>query len=93
MAETYNGQNWATHTVSLLLENTYELYREARSLALEDPSGDSLREWMTGWFWDSDMEALGRSVAGAVRGTRNDISRNEFDAIDWKDIAASLAAE
>jgi hypothetical protein len=91
--KTFNGQDWATHTVSLLLENTCELYDVARSLAMEDSSGDSLREWVTGWFWDNDMEALGHNVAGAVRGTRDDMSKNEFDQIDWKDIAASLAAE
>jgi hypothetical protein len=93
MNETYNGQDWATHSVSLLLENTYELYGEARSLAMEDPSGDALRDWVAGWFWDNGMESLGHSVAGAVRGTRHDISRNDFDRIDWKDIAETLAAE
>jgi hypothetical protein len=85
MAETYNGQDWATHTVSLLLENTYELYGEGRRLSQEDPTGESLGEWVATWFWSATDQAI---VA-----TRNDISRNEFDAIDWKDIAASLAAE
>lgn len=93
MSETFNGQDWATHTMSLLLENTYELYHDARNLAMADPSGDALRDWMTGWFWDSDMESLGHSVAGAVRGTRNNMSRNDFDRIDWKDISETLAAE
>lgn len=49
---------------------------------------------MGGWLvLGSNLEALGHSVAGAVEGTRNDMSRNEFDRIDWKDIAKSLAAE
>lgn len=91
--KTFNGQDWATHTMSLLLENTYELYGSALDYAKRDATGAALGEWVSGWFWDSDMDALGHSVAGAVSGTRNDMSRNEFDRIDWKDIAESLAAE
>jgi len=94
MTETYNGQDWATHTMSLLLENTYELYGEARELAQEDPTGASLGEWVGGWFWkELDADVLPESARGAIEGTRNDLSRNEFDRIDWKDIAESLAAE
>jgi hypothetical protein len=91
--KTFNGQDWATHTMSLLLENTYELYGEARELAQQDPTGESLGEWVAGWFWDSNLDALGHSVKGAVEGTRDDMSRNEFAKIDWKDIAETLAAE
>jgi hypothetical protein len=89
----FNGQDWATHSMDLLLANTYELYGEARELAQQDPTGESLGAWVAGWFWDSNLDALGHSVAGAVSGTRDDMSRNEFREIDWKDIAASLAAE
>ena len=85
MSETFNGQDWATHSVSLLLENTYELYFEGRELAQRDETGATLRDWVAEWFWTSTDEA--------VKGTRYQISRADFDRIDWQDIAASLAAE
>lgn len=83
--KTFNGQDWATHTMELLLANTYELYGPGRSLSMEDPTGASLGEWVATWFWTS---AEASTVA-----TRDDMSRNEFAKIDWRDIAASLAAE
>lgn len=82
----FNGQDWATHTMSLLLENTYELYGEGRRLAQEDPTGESLGEWVATWFWSATTDQ-------SITATRDDMSRNEFREIDWKDIAASLAAE
>lgn len=94
MTETFNGQDWATHTMSLLLENTYELYGEARELAQADPTGGALGTWVGEWFWgDLSGTALLESARGPIEGTRNGISRNDFLRIDWKDIAESLAAE
>lgn len=89
----FNGQDWATHTMSLLLENTYELYGSALDYARRDATGVMLGEWVAGWFWDSNLDALGHNVAGAVEGTRDDMSRNEFAKIDWRIIAESLTAE
>lgn len=92
MSVSYNGQDWATHTVSLLLSNTYSLYGTARELAQEDPTGAALGEWVGEWFW-GDLGALDATDKGAVEGTRNDVSRNEFDKIDWKSVAEDLATE
>jgi hypothetical protein len=92
MSELYNGQDWATHSVSLLLCNTFNLYGTARELAQEDASGASLGEWVGEWFW-GDLRALDATDKGAVEGTRNDISRNDFNRIDWKSVAEDLAAE
>lgn len=92
MSELYNGQDWATHAVGLLLSNTAGLYHQGRALAQEDPSGASLGEWVGTWFW-GDLGALSGTDRGAVEGTRNDISRNDFDKIDWKSIAEDLGDE
>ena len=92
----YNGQDWATHTVSLLLNNTYSLYGEARELAQQDPTGAALGEWASEWFWGSlggPASTLPESDKGAVEATRDDMSRNEFNKIDWKAVAEDLAAE
>lgn len=83
--KTFNGQDWATHTMDLLLANTYELYSEGRRLSQEDPSGESLGAWVGSWFWSATDRAI---VA-----TRDGMSKNGFNEIDWKDIASSLAAE
>lgn len=92
MGESYNGQDWATHIVSLLLSNTYGLYFTGRELAQQDPTGATLGGWVGEWFW-GDLGALSATDKGAVEGTRNDISRNDFDKIDWKSVAEDLAAE
>lgn len=90
----YNGQDWATHSVSLLLNNTFTVYGPARELAQDDPSGASLGEWVGEWFWGgSFFPTLPESDRGAIEATRNDISRNDFDKIDWKSVAEDLAAE
>lgn len=92
MADMYNGQDWATHTMSLLLNNTYSLYGNARELSQEDSSGESLGQWVGEWFWE-DVTRLGTTDGGAVEGTRNAMSRNEFDRIDWKAVASDLTTE
>lgn len=92
----YNGQDWATHTVSLLLCNTYSLYGEARGLAQEDLTGASLGEWVAEWFWGSlggPASTLSDSDKQAIEATRDDMSRNDFNKIDWKSVAEDLAAE
>ena len=78
--------------MSLLLSNTYSLHGEARELAQQDPTGAALGEWVGEWFW-GNLGGLGATDRGAVEGTRNDMSRNEFNKIDWKAVADDLAAE
>lgn len=92
MTGTYNGQDWATHTMSLLLSNTYSLYGPALELAQEDSSGEALGQWVGEWFW-VDVTYMGISDGDAVEATRNDMSRNEFDRIDWKSVASDLTTE
>lgn len=92
MADTYNGADWATHTVDLLLSNTYNLYGGARYLSLEDPSGDLLKDWLDRWFW-ADLSDYDRSDRYAIEATRDGISRSDYDEIDWAYIADSLAAD
>lgn len=92
MSLSYDGQDWATHTVSLLLCNTYDLYHTARGLAQEDPTGAALGNWVGEWFWGA-LDTFSATDKGAVEGTRNDMSRNEFDKINWQSVAEDLAAE
>ena len=91
----YNGQDWATHTVSLLLCNTYSLYGSARELAQEDATGAALGEWVSGWFWADTEEVIGLTDTDrqAIEGTRYNMSRGEFDKVDWRAVAEDLAAE
>lgn len=92
MIETHNGQDWATHTVSLLLNNTYALYEEHRALALRDPSGAVLGEFFRSWFWSPLLPYAG-SDRQAIDATRDDLSRNQVNAIDWKSVAEDLIGE
>ena len=90
--KTYNGQDWATHTMSLLLSNTYSLYFTAREMSQQDSTGETLGEWVSEWFW-GDLKGMAATDKGAVEGTRNDMSRNDFGRIDWKSVSEDLAAE
>src|SRR5690606_39824386 len=55
--KTYNGQDWATHTMSLLLSNTYSLYFTAREMSQQDSTGETLGEWVSEGLW-GDLKGM-----------------------------------
>lgn len=84
-------ETWSTHQMRLNLSNLEDLYRVGRAFATEDPTGENLRDWISSWFWDGYQ--IPGSTRDAMLWLRDNMTRREWDEIDWESVAEDLGTE
>jgi hypothetical protein len=102
----YNGTSWATHSVSLWIENDSSFYDTACNFAKLDDTGQELRGYVFRLLFDRDALAYEerkrltrddvhtlRLVVGDLTAESDDTpAREAFDKVDWARVRADLLA-
>lgn len=84
--ETYNGYpNWATYFVCSLFDNIETPHHKIRDLAVDHTSAD-VQEYVEALLFGTPDADLHPSELNTLRYSREKISREEFDGIDWKEV-------
>lgn len=83
----------AEYQVRTWLLNDFEFYDTSQERARQDAAGDALRTYVTTLLYPYPVSARGplsRDTAHNLSNVRASFTRDEFDLIDWADLASGM---
>lgn len=94
MSEGYYGYtNWATYFVCSHLDNVEDWYKEIRRLVRRDRTDKEIREYVEGLFFEPiDVNAY-HADQETQRGMQHEMSRREFEDVDWDEVREHFSGE